>query len=122
LIPVKYRFDAINSILKEISRSGEGSFLTVLKTFGNKEPSGIMSFSSPGVTLALDFPNNGEKILSLLSRLDSILLEADGKVYLAKDARMSREFFQTSYPRLLEFLKYRDPLITSELSRRLIGS
>jgi FAD/FMN-containing dehydrogenase len=122
LIPVKYRFDAINSILKEISRSGEGSFLTVLKTFGNKEPSGIMSFSSPGVTLALDFPNNGEKILSLLSRLDSILLEADGKVYLAKDARMSREFFQTSYPRLQEFLKYRDPLITSELSRRLIGS
>jgi hypothetical protein len=47
---------------------------------------------------------------------------AGGKVYLAKDARISKSFFESSYPNLQEFIKYRDPNITSELSRRLMGT
>jgi FAD/FMN-containing dehydrogenase len=122
LIPKNYRFDAINSMLNEISKSGEGSFLSVLKTFGNKSSLGMIGFPGPGVTLALDFPNHGEKILKLLTKLDFIVKKAKGKIYLAKDARMSPRFFEASYPRLQEFLTYRDPFISSELSRRLIGS
>jgi hypothetical protein len=122
LIPSVYRLDAIKTILKEISKSGEGSFLAVLKTLGNKKSLGMMSFCSPGVTLALDFPNKKDKTLNLLNRLDLIVKEAKGRVYLAKDARMNKSFFESSYPRLQEFLAYRDPNITSALSRRLIGS
>ena len=44
------------------------------------------------------------------------------RIYLAKDARMPRELFEAGYPRLPEFLPYRDPGISSGLSRRLMGS
>jgi FAD/FMN-containing dehydrogenase len=121
LIPVESRYDAINSILNEISKSNEGSFLSILKTFGNKSSLGMLGFAGPGVTLALDFPNHNKRTLKLLERLDCIVEEAKGKIYLAKDARMSQKFFKASYPQLNKFLKYKDPSITSSLSKRLIG-
>ena len=112
----------IRDRLKEIAQSGEGSFLAVLKTFGNRQPLGMLSFPQPGVTLALDFPNKGERTLRLFERLDAIVREAKGRIYPAKDARMPRELFEAGYPRLSEFLKFRDPGISSGLSRRLLGS
>jgi hypothetical protein len=113
---------AVAALLAEAARSGEGSFLTVLKTFGDREPVGLMSFPLPGVTLALDFPNRGERTERLFRRLDAIVHEARGRLYLAKDARMPRDLFEAGYPRLSEFRKFRDPGISSGLSRRLIGS
>jgi len=108
-------------MLKEIAASGTGSFLGVLKTFGDRAPVGMLSFPQPGVTLALDFPNLGEKTEKLFRRLDGIVTEAGGRLYPAKDARMSREMFEEGYPRLAEFAAYRDPGISSEQSRRLMG-
>lgn len=113
--------NAIGAMLKEIARSGEGSFLGVLKTFGNRQPVGMMSFPQPGVTLALDFPNRGKRTLALFASLDAIVREAGGRIYPAKDARMPRDLFESGYPRLNEFLKYRDPGISSGMSRRLMG-
>jgi len=121
VVPRSVGHDAVQAMLKEISRSGEGSFLAVLKTFGNRQALGMMSFPQPGVTLALDFPNLGERTLKLFERLDTIVREAGGRLYLAKDARMPRDLFEAGYPRLAEFLKYRDPGMSSALSRRLIG-
>ena len=114
--------DAIQAMLREIAHSGDGSFLAVLKTFGNRQPVGMLSFAQPGVTLALDFPNHGARTHRLFERLDAIVREAQGRIYLAKDARMPRELFEAGYPRLPEFLPYRDPGISSGLSRRLMGS
>lgn len=113
--------EAIQTMLSEISRSGDGSFLAVLKTFGNRQSVGMLSFPRPGVTLALDFPNNGARTLKLFERLDAIVRETGGRIYLAKDARMPRDLFEAGYPRLSEFLSYRDPGISSALSRRLMG-
>lgn len=121
VVPREVGQDAVQAMLKEIARSGDGSFLAVLKTFGNRHPVGMMSFPQPGVTLALDFPNNGERTLKLFERMDAIVREAGGRIYLAKDARMPRDLFEVGYPRLNEFLKYRDPGISSGLSRRLMG-
>ena len=112
---------AVQAMLGEISRSGEGSFLAVLKTFGQRPALGMMSFPQPGVTLALDFPNRGERTLRLFARLDEIVRETGGRIYLAKDARSPRALFEAGYPRLSEFLNYRDPGISSALSRRLMG-
>lgn len=122
VVPRAVGKDAVQAMLKEIARSGEGSFLAVLKTFGNRQSVGMMSFPQPGVTLALDFPNKGEQTLKLFERLDAIVREAGGRIYLAKDARMPRDLFEAGYPRLAEFLHYRDPGISSALSRRLIGN
>jgi hypothetical protein len=113
--------DAVQAMLREIARSGEGSFLAVLKTFGERAPRGLLSLAQPGVTLALDFPNRGERTLRLFERLDAIVREAGGRLYAAKDARMPRELFEAGYPRLTEFVAYRDPGISSGLSRRLMG-
>ena len=39
---------------------------------------------------------------------------------MAKDARMPRDLFELGYPRLSEFTTYRDPGISSAMSRRLM--
>ena len=122
VVPRAVGRDAIQAMLREIARSGDGSFLAVLKTFGNRQPVGMLSFAQPGVTLALDFPNHGARTHRLFECLDAIVREAQGRIYLAKDARMPRELFEAGYPRLPEFLPYRDPGISSGLSRRLMGS
>jgi FAD/FMN-containing dehydrogenase len=113
---------AIHAMLEAIKASGQGSFLAVLKTFGERDSVGMMSFPRPGVTLALDFPNRGATTARLFERLDAIVRENGGRIYAAKDARMPRDLFESGYPRLAEFLQYRDPGISSSMSRRLIGS
>lgn len=113
---------AIQDMLREIAQSGQGSFLAVLKTFGDRQAKGMLSFPQPGVTLALDFPNLGVKTLALFERLDAIVRQAGGRIYPAKDARMPRDLFESGYPRLEEFLPYRDLGISSAMSRRLMGS
>lgn len=111
---------AVQAMLDTIAASGEGSFLAVLKTFGNREAKGMLSFPQPGVTLALDFPNRGERTLQLFERLDAIVREAHGRLYTAKDARMPRDLFEAGYPRLSEFATHRDAGISSAMSRRLM--
>lgn len=122
VVPREPGQDAVQAMLKEIARARDGSFLAVLKTFGNRQPVGMLSFPRPGATLALDFPNRGKRTHKLFEQLDAIVREAGGRIYLAKDARMPRDLFEAGYPRQHEFLKYRDPGITSGLSRRLMGN
>lgn len=114
--------DAVQAMLGAIAAAGDGSFLAVLKTFGDRPAPGMLSFPQPGVTLALDFPNHGERTLKLFERLDAIVGQAGGRLYMAKDARMPRALFEAGYPRLAEFLPYRDPGISSAMSRRLMGA
>ena len=122
VVPREVGQDAVQAMLSEISHAGEGSFLAVLKTFGNRQSVGMLSFPQPGVTLALDFPNKGAGTHKLFERLDTIVGEARGRIYPAKDARMPKALFEAGYPRLSEFVSYRDPGISSALSRRLMGS
>lgn len=121
VLPKETSVVAINAILEAISASGQGSFLSVLKTFGSKVSPGLLSFPMEGVTLALDFPNQGSKTLRLFERLDAIVSEAKGRLYPAKDARMPASLFENGYPQLDHFMRYRDPGISSGLSRRLMG-
>lgn len=113
---------AIGEILDRIVTSGEGSFLAVLKNFGARRSSGMLSFPRPGTTLALDFPNRGESTLRLLSALDGVVLAAGGAIYPAKDARMPPEAFAASFPRLGEFRAFVDPRFSSGLWRRVGAS
>ena len=121
VVPPGVQLDATRAMLREIARSGLGSFLAVLKTFGERAAPGLLSFPMPGTTLALDFPNQGAQTLALFERLDAIVAEAGGRLYPAKDARMTRAMFEAGYPRLDEFINYLDPGISSSMSRRLLG-
>lgn len=121
VIPTTDAQDAIEEILDLIYAAQQGSFLVVLKSFGAIQSEGFLSFPMEGLTLALDFPNLGEKTLKLFERLDQVVLQAKGRLYLAKDARMSRDMFLQTYPQAEQFKAYRDPAISSDMSKRLFG-
>ena len=110
---------ATAALLREISRSGTGSFLAVLKEFGERPSLGMMSFPRPGTTLALDFPNDGAAVSALFDRLDAIVAEAGGAIYPAKDAHMSGAMFRQGFPRWEEFQAYIDPKFSSGFWRRV---
>ena len=113
--------DAIKEMLRVIKRFGSGSFLAILKRFGDRLSPGMLSFPRPGLTLALDFPMRGEKTLQLLESLDRVVLEAGGALYPAKDARMSPAMFESSVPQWREFCRFTDPKMSSSFWRRVTG-
>jgi FAD/FMN-containing dehydrogenase len=109
----------IKEIFLSIANSKLGSFLTVLKTFGELTSPGILSFPRKGVTLALDFPLKGATTFELLERLDNMVHEFSGVVYPCKDARLSARHFQAYYPQWREFSQYIDPRFSSSFWRRV---
>jgi FAD/FMN-containing dehydrogenase len=122
VVPQDAARETIDLVLAEISEQGKGSFLSVLKKMG-PENANPLSFPLEGYTLALDFKVE-ESLFPLLDRLDSMVVESGGRLYLTKDARMSKEIFSKSYPRLDEFRKIKaevdpDCLFGSLQSRRL---
>ena len=109
-------------MLQRSSAAGKGSFLSVLKKFGPGNDN-ILSFPVQGYTLAMDFKFENN-LLPLLDELDSIVLDHGGRLYLAKDARMSEATFKRSYPRWEELAQLRaasgaDRMFNSLQSRRL---
>jgi FAD/FMN-containing dehydrogenase len=120
VVPFEQDRSIIKEIFTRITRSKRASFLAVLKTFGDIPSPGLLSFPQKGVTLALDFPNDGAPTRALMDELDSIVFAAGGALYAAKDARMSPRSFAASYPRLQEFTKYVDPGFSSSLWRRVM--
>jgi len=113
---------AIEEILSRINRSGLTAVLAVLKTFGDMKSPGMLSFPQPGITLAVDFPNQGERTLRLLDQLDEVTVAARGAVYPAKDARMSAKSFQKYFPDWKSFAGYVDPKFSSSFWRRVTAN
>ena len=119
VVPSETAKDAMRALLIEISKSGQASFLAVLKTFGDRPSPGMLSFPRPGATLTLDFPYRGDVTLALMSRLDAIVRDARGALYPAKDGRMSAEMFKLSFPQWESLAALKDPGINSDFWRRV---
>jgi FAD/FMN-containing dehydrogenase len=121
VIPPQQGPEVVSELLQQIAALRQGSFLAVLKVFGDMDSPGLLSFPRPGPTLALDFPNLGEKTMALMKRLEAIAMEGGGALYPAKDACMSPETFQHSYPSWRELEAHRDPRCSSTFWRRVTG-
>ncbi len=99
--------------------------LVVVKDFG-AAGRGLLSFPRPGLTVALDFPCHPSHTRPVVERLNALVLERGGRIYLAKDAFSSADQFRAMEPRWEAFQTLRarwDPKtrIRSALSVRLLG-
>ena len=122
VIPQDAALAGLTRLLQATSAAGKGSFLSVLKKFGAANAHWL-SFPMQGYTLAMDFKLE-RSLLPFLEELDRIVLDHGGRLYLAKDARMSMDTFRRSYPRWEAFAQLRlasgaDRLFNSLQSQRL---
>jgi len=114
--------DEFKTIIRWIQTQGHYSALNVFKLFGpgNRAP---LSFPMAGWNVAMDFPNK-PGVNEFLNELDSRVMEFGGRVYTAKDSRVSAENFHAMYPRIDEWIALRrkaDPngVFASDMARRL---
>jgi len=122
VIPKDAGLKGMTEILNRIVASKRGSFLAVLKAFGENNRN-YLSFPMKGYTLALDFKID-RQLFSFLDELDRIVLDYGGRVYLTKDVRLSEENFKNSYNNWQKFVDVRrkynaDKLFNSLQSTRL---
>jgi decaprenylphospho-beta-D-ribofuranose 2-oxidase len=122
VLPQEASLAGLTEILRRTAASGLGSFLGVLKLLGPANGN-LLSFPRQGYTLALDFKIE-KRLFPFLKELDRVVLDHDGRLYLAKDVRMSRETFRRGYPRWQEFAVLRESYglqekFNSQQSRRL---
>jgi decaprenylphospho-beta-D-ribofuranose 2-oxidase len=120
VLPEEYSETGVAAILQKVSHYG-GSSLAVLKRMG--AGNGLLSFPLPGITVALDFPLRSG-LFDLLDELDEIVIQNQGRVYLAKDMRLKPERVRAMYHDLSRWLEIRracDPegRILSNLAQRL---
>lgn len=119
VVPPEGAQAALADMLRAIKRFRDGSFLVVLKAMGDKSSGGMLSFPIRGYTLAIDFANRGARTLELMAALDQIVAAANGRLYPAKDGRMSASMFQSGFPRWRDFAQHVDPALSSNLWRRV---
>ena len=105
ILPKENSFEGLKEILETISKSGKGSFLAVLKLYG-RENKNWLSFPIEGYSLALDFKIEN-RLFTRLKDLDDIVVKYKGRIYLAKDARVSKEIFEVGYPNIENFRAFR---------------
>jgi decaprenylphospho-beta-D-ribofuranose 2-oxidase len=122
VIPMTNGKENIRKILTEISKSGCVPFLNVLKKFG-KDQGGLLSFPFEGYTFAIDFPIT-PPLKAFTKKMDRMVLEMGGRIYLGKDAYLDESTFKAMYPQYtkwLEIKKKYDPqnVFTSDLARRI---
>jgi decaprenylphospho-beta-D-ribofuranose 2-oxidase len=112
--------------LLDLFRSAGGKpFLCVVKDCG-PEGNGMLSFPRPGISVAVDFPIDPQSTQTFVNRLNELVIQEGGRIYLAKDAFTQAEHFRAMEPRLEAFNAVRrkwDPQgkLRSAQSVRLLG-
>lgn len=121
VIPLQNGRENIKKLLSAVSESGCTPFLNVLKKFGEGQP--YLSFPKPGYTFAIDFPVT-KKLSAFITKMDQMVLDCGGRIYLGKDAMLTAEMFRKMYPDYQQWLNIKkkyDPQnkFTSSLAERL---
>ena len=111
--------EVMHLVVDELHKNNHIPALSVLKTFGEIESLGLLSFPMKGLTLAIDIQNKGNKTLNLLDSLDEIILNNHGRIYPAKDCRMSSYTFNQSFKDFEKFCKFVDPKFSSSFFERI---
>lgn len=123
VVPLQDGRRHIRELLENIANSQQAPFLNVLKRFGPENPHTQLSFPLEGYTFAIDFPINAG-LEAFLHRLDTRVAEMGGRIYLGKDAFLTRAHFERMYPKLPQWREVKaqvDPenRFQSAMGRRL---
>lgn len=105
VLPLEASPAGLKALLVAIARSGQGSFLAVLKRMGRQESR--FSFPMEGYTLALDFPMRAATP-GLFADLEAIAIDHGGRFYLAKDSMLTAERLRQADPRTAAFRQMRE--------------
>lgn len=97
VLPKAVSYNGIEQILQILSENQLGSFLAVLKLFGQTPQDRYLQFPMEGYTLALDIKIT-PKIWDILDELDGIVTNLGGRIYLTKDARLKGPLYMAQYP------------------------
>jgi decaprenylphospho-beta-D-ribofuranose 2-oxidase len=125
IIPFETCEDAFRTLIELTQQYGTPSHLTAIKS--HKEDDFLLSHSLDGCSIGIDLPvvpGRMDELNQLFSRMNEVVMKAGGRIYLAKDEKLTSEYFQTMYPSWKKFdslkRKY-DPelLFQSDMYRRL---
>lgn len=109
---------ALRRILDIVRQMGTASFLAVLKKLGTGQK--FLSFPREGYTITLDFPVRRDT-MSGLAKLDEVVADHGGRIYLAKDARAPRELIERGYPEIGAFRDLRRKIDPDRKIRSLLA-
>lgn len=122
VVPMEGGEHSLNAIFDLFETWKVPIYLAVVKHFGPSRSPGMLSFPMEGITVALDLPNVGEAALRAMDACDAIVHAKGGRVYLAKDARLSSHMFRLMYPMTERFIAHIDPMMSSRMWTRLQGT
>jgi decaprenylphospho-beta-D-ribofuranose 2-oxidase len=113
----------LEEVLELLKSHRIASPLGVLKKLGGQSNS-LLGFADRGWTLAIDIPRRTRNLDLVLEKLDAVVINRGGKVYLTKDSCLTKQGVRLMYPRLKDWQKIKsvmDPigLWVSDQSRRL---
>lgn len=116
------RENTLDTVVQSVCAAHVCPALCTLKRLGRQE--GMLSFPLAGWTLAIDFPARDVGLPGLLDRLDVLVADAGGRIYLTKDARLRPELVGAMMPALPAWRRVRrqqdpDGIMCSDLARRL---
>jgi len=123
VVPRETAVKGLSDILEHVrlQNSNYPVYFAAIKRMGlSKAP---LSFPIEGYGLLMDFPVR-PGLWRFLEEIDEILIRHKGRVFLAKDGRVSASAFRRMYPELDKWLKVKqsvDPkeIFVSDMSRRL---
>lgn len=101
VIPHETARDGVRRMIEALAEAKTASFLTVIKDCG-PQGDGILSFPKEGMSLALDIPIRDDSP-QVIQRLNGIVRDGGGRIYLTKDGLSTAEDFQSMEPRLQQF-------------------
>lgn len=90
VLPEANAKNGLKAVFELLNSQNRQPFLTVLKVFGEENEPTNHSFPMKGVTLAMDFKyTSGTE--QLVKKLDKIVKQYNGRIYLAKDALSGKD-------------------------------
>lgn len=119
LIPAENLSPFLSSIRSILKTYKNTSFVTVLKTMGEKKSLGCIAFSRQGITLCMDFAADSWKCNNMMIDLYKVVFEHKGLINPTKDSFMTPQQFEPLWQNRELFYKYRDPKFTSDFAKRV---